>query len=110
MQDAMTRNSIKVTCKPEVLVSFWLRSIMQETNKLAAKKLGVHETTLSRDKIRFLNMAGQVVSTYGIPEGFVELRGVEQNVVITGDEAKALLSMLEHIREPKNKTSAATEA
>jgi predicted DNA-binding protein (UPF0251 family) len=100
MQRAITCNT-SVICKPEVLEGFWLKSVLEFGNKPLAKQMGIHPTALSRDKARIAKLASQMVHQLGLPAGSVEVPGCEQNVVITGAEAKALLLMLEHIREPK---------
>lgn len=101
MQDATTRNSVRVTCSPQYLESFYHRELLLTGNKASACRLGLHPTTLSRDKIRFVKTAVDLVHEFGLPEGCVAAPGCEQSVVLTGEEARQLLSLLEHIREPK---------
>ncbi len=77
-------------------------------------EMGVHPTAMSRDKVRILKMATRLLVKFGLPDGAVESTECVPTVVIQGEEAteaaKALLSMLEFLREPKEKApSAATD-
>ncbi len=98
---ATSRNSVRINCKPEVLESFFHKEAILRGNKPLAMGMGIHPSGLSRDKVRIVKMAARMVLELGLPEGCVTAPGCEQNVVLTGDEAKKLLSILEHIREPK---------
>lgn len=101
MELSITRKSPLITCKPEALESYWLKSVLEFGNNSLAKLMGVHPSTLSRDKNRIAKLASQLVYILGLPDGSFSPPGCEQNVVITGEEAKKLLSMLENIREQK---------
>ncbi|HDL7803228.1 TPA: hypothetical protein PXP38_001810 [Yersinia enterocolitica] len=98
MERAITRNSLSITCKPEVLEGYWLKTALEFGNNAMAKLMGIHPTALSRDKARIAKLASQMVHILGMPNDSVAPEGCEQNIVITGEEAKKLLSMLEHIK------------
>ncbi len=111
MHTAITRNTndtIVVKCKPEALEGFWHRRVMDTGNKELAKEMGVHPTGLSRDKTRIVKMACQLVTLLGLPEGVVANSECAPTVIIQGEEAREaaalLIEMLDHIREPKEKT------
>ncbi|MFS1538213.1 MAG: hypothetical protein ACL7BU_05390 [Candidatus Phlomobacter fragariae] len=103
-------NTIKITCKPEQLESyFYQRMFSEEGNNGFAKSLGIHPSTASRDKTRIFKLACQVVSEYGFPRHVVSVPDSStQEVVITnisGDEIRKLIDMLEHLRLPKKEAS-----
>ena len=100
METAITCNTL-ITCKPEVLEGYWLKTVLEFGNNALAKLMGIHPTALSRDKARIAKLASKMIVELGLPTGCIAAPGCEQNVVITGDEAKRLLSMLELIREQK---------
>ncbi|WP_145585569.1 hypothetical protein [Yersinia rochesterensis] len=97
MENAIACNT-SITCKPEVLEGYWLKTVLEFGNNSLAKLMGIHPTALSRDKARIAKLASQMVHQLGLPKGSVAVEGCEQNIVITGEEAKKLLSILEHIR------------
>lgn len=101
MELSISRKSSLISCKPEVLESYWLKSVLEFGNNSLAKLMGVHPSSLSRDKNRIAKLASQMVYLLGLPDGSFSAPGCEQSVVITGEEAKKLLSMLENIREQK---------
>uniref|UniRef100_A0A3B0M1T8 Uncharacterized protein n=1 Tax=Arsenophonus endosymbiont of Trialeurodes vaporariorum TaxID=235567 RepID=A0A3B0M1T8_9GAMM len=99
-------NTIKITCKPEHLESYFYQKMASEGgNKGFAKSLGIHPSTASRDKTRIFKLACQVVSEYGLPRHVVSMPySSTQDVVITnisGEEIRKLIDMLEHLRLPK---------
>ncbi|MOA30160.1 hypothetical protein D3C78_1512250 [compost metagenome] len=63
--------------------------------------MGIHPSGLSREKVRLVGLACRMISQLGLPEGCVASAECEKSVVLTGEVAKKLISMLEHIREPK---------
>lgn len=95
---AISSNSVRVNCKPQALESFFHREAITRGNKTLALDMGIHPSGLSRQKIRIFELACRMIHELGLPEGSVAAPGCEQNVVLTGAEARTLLSMLEHIR------------
>lgn len=103
-------NTIKITCKPEHLESYFYQKMASEGgNNGFAKSLGIHPSTVSRDKTRIFKLACQVVSEYGLPRHVVSVPdSSSQGVVITnisGEEIRKLIDMLEHLRLPKKEAS-----
>ncbi|WP_063658157.1 hypothetical protein [Candidatus Arsenophonus triatominarum] len=103
-------NTIKITCKPEHLESYFYQKMASEGgNNGFAKSLGIHPSTASRDKTRIFKLACQVVSEYGLPRHVVSVPDSStQEVVITnisGEEIRKLIDMLEHLRLPKKEAS-----
>ncbi|WP_334472204.1 hypothetical protein [Arsenophonus sp. PmNCSU2021_1] len=103
-------NTIKITCKPEHLESYFYQKRSSEGgNNGFAKSLGIHPSTASRDKTRIFKLACQVVSEYGLPRHVVSVPdSSSQGVVITnisGEEIRKLIDMLEHLRLPKKEAS-----
>ncbi|HGJ5879643.1 MAG TPA: hypothetical protein ACHBZ9_11385 [Arsenophonus nasoniae] len=103
-------NTIKISCKPEHLESYFYQKMASEGgNNGFAKSLGIHPSTASRDKTRIFKLACQVVSEYGLPRHVVSVPGSQsQEVVITnisGEEIRKLIDMLEHLRLPKKEAS-----
>lgn len=101
MEVATTRNSVRVTCSPQVLESFYHREVLLTGNKETACELGLHPTTLSRDKVRIVNAAIKLVHNFGVPEGSVAIPDYGPRLELTGEAARALIAMLDHIREKK---------
>lgn len=97
---ATSCNSVRVTCKPEALESFFHKEAISRGNKPLALDMGIHPSGLSRKKVNLVGLACKLIHELGLPAGCVAAPGCEQNVVITGEEARKLLSMLEHIRTP----------
>ncbi|MFO6502956.1 hypothetical protein ACLD9R_20935 [Serratia marcescens] len=100
MHEATSCNSVRVTCSPQYLESFYHREVLLRGNKTLALEMGIHPSGLSRRKAGAVKLACKMIYAIGLPEGSVAAPGCEQNVILTGEEARALLSMLEHIREP----------
>ncbi|WGM00649.1 hypothetical protein [Arsenophonus nasoniae] len=103
-------NTIKITCKPEHLESYFYQKMASEGgNNGFAKSLGIHPSTASRDKTRIFKLACQVVSEYGLSRHVMSLSDSStQEVVITnisGEEIRKLIDMLEHLRLPKKEAS-----
>ncbi|RXK33850.1 hypothetical protein BBD39_07360 [Arsenophonus endosymbiont of Bemisia tabaci Asia II 3] len=102
--------TIKITCKPEHLESYFYQKMASEGgNSGFAKSLGTHPSTVSRDKTRIFKLACQVVSEYGLPRHVVSVPNSSiQEVDITnisGEEIRKLIDMLEHLRLPKKEAS-----
>ncbi|ADU69458.1 hypothetical protein [Pantoea sp. At-9b] len=97
---AIASNSVRVNCKPEALESFFHREAISRGNKSLALEMGIHPSRLSRQKISIFELACRMIHELGLPQGSVAAPGGEQNVILTGEEARKLLSMLEHLREP----------
>lgn len=99
-------NTIKITCKPEHLESYFYQKMASEGgNNGFAKSLGIHPSTASRDKSRIFKLACQVVSEYGLPRHIVSVPDSSTREVlitnISGEEIRKLIDMLEHLRLPK---------
>lgn len=97
---ATTSNSVRLTCKPEALESFFHREAIVRGNKPLAVEMGIHPSVLSRRKVNLIGLACKMIFELGLPIGCIAAPGCEQNVVLTGAEARQLLSLLEHIRQP----------
>lgn len=97
---AISSNSVRVNCKPEALESFFHKEAIARGNKPLALDMGIHPSGLSRKKVGLVGLACKLIHELGLPAGCVAAPGCEQNVVITGEEARQLLSMLEHLRMP----------
>lgn len=119
MQDAITRNALKIKCKPEVLEGFWIRNAMEDSNVALATDMGVHPTAASRDKPRIIKLASKMVARYGVPSFAVETRAGEEVLVMSSDgtqltiskkEAQILLPILNALRESNKNAPVAAEA
>ncbi|MEJ4044583.1 hypothetical protein [Erwinia sp. SLM-02] len=97
---ATTSNSVNITCKAEALESYFHREAIARGNKPLALDMGIHPSGLSRKKVGLVGLACKLILQLGLPAGCIAAPGCEQNVVLTGEEARKLLSLLEHIREP----------
>ncbi|MFS1540030.1 MAG: hypothetical protein ACL7BU_16585 [Candidatus Phlomobacter fragariae] len=98
--------TIKITCKPEHLESYFYQKMFSEVgNNWFAKSFGIHPSTASRDKTRIFKLVCQVVSEYGLTRHVVRVSdSPTQEVVITnisGEEIRKLIDMLEHLRLKK---------
>lgn len=102
--------SIKITCKPEALESFWLRCILEYGNNQFAKEIGVHPSTSSRDKNRIFKLACKAAALFGLPEGSVELPEQSSKIVFEGEYAEMLIQALERKGKVKRKAPTVTEA
>ncbi|HEF8772078.1 TPA: transcriptional regulator [Providencia stuartii] len=78
------------------------KGIILTTPKQVAKAVGVHESQITRWQAEngFVEKAARLLDAIGFDAPI-------QDVIIQGDEARALIQMLEHIRYPKRKTSKA---
>ncbi|TNH43779.1 hypothetical protein [Photorhabdus luminescens] len=97
--------SIKITCKPESLESFWLQCILKTGNNEFAQSIGIHPSTSSRDKGRIAKLASQLVAKYGLPEWAYQLPDHKPVVVIEGEHAEMLIQALERKGKIKRKAS-----
>ncbi|MBD2803049.1 hypothetical protein ABLB84_06275 [Xenorhabdus szentirmaii] len=111
MEVAKTRNT-RVTCSAQYLESYFLKSVLEYGNNDLSREMGIHPSSLSRDKNRIAKLASLMIVNLGLPEGSVAAPGCEANIVLTGVEASKLLSILDELRYPKRKTPVAltTEA
>ncbi|CDH06836.1 conserved hypothetical protein [Xenorhabdus bovienii str. oregonense] len=103
MEVAKTRNT-RVTCKAQALESFYLKSALEDGNDSLAHELGVHPTSLSRERNRIAKLASRLVARYGIPEWAIEIPDHKQMVVIEGEHAERLIQALECKGKIKRKT------
>ncbi|HCT9039935.1 TPA: transcriptional regulator [Providencia rettgeri] len=78
------------------------KGIILTTPKQVAKAVGVHESQITRwqSENGFVEKAARLLDAIGFDAPI-------QDVIIQGDEARALIQMLEHVRYPKRKTSKA---
>ncbi|MEQ5618228.1 CII family transcriptional regulator [Providencia rettgeri] len=78
------------------------KGIILTTPKQVAKAVGVHESQITRWQAEngFVEKAARLLDVIGFDAPI-------QDVIIQGDEARALIQMLEHVRYPKRKTSKA---
>ncbi|MBQ0262548.1 lambda phage CII family protein [Providencia rettgeri] len=78
------------------------KGIILTTPKQVAKAVGVHESQITRWQAEngFVEKAARLLDAIGFDAPV-------QDVIIQGDEARALIQMLEHVRHPKRKTSKA---
>ncbi|MEX0398099.1 transcriptional regulator [Providencia rettgeri] len=78
------------------------KGIILTTPKQVAKAVGVHESQITRWQAEngFVEKAARLLDAIGFDAPI-------QDVIIQGDEARALIQMLEHVRYPKRKTSKA---
>ncbi|EJD6541506.1 transcriptional regulator [Providencia rettgeri] len=78
------------------------KGIILTTPKAVAKAVGVHESQITRWQAEngFVEKAARLLDAIGFDAPI-------QDVIIQGDEARALIQMLEHVRYPKRKTSKA---
>lgn len=100
MQDATSCNAVRVTCSPQYLESFYHREAILRGNKPLALDMGIHPSGLSRQKVRLVGLACRMIHQIGVPRECIAVPECEPSVILTGEEARALLLMLEHIREP----------
>ncbi|EIU7559318.1 lambda phage CII family protein [Providencia rettgeri] len=76
------------------------KGIILTTPKKVAKAVGVHESQITRWQAEngFVEKAARLLDAIGFDAPI-------QDVIIQGDEARALIQMLEHVRYPKRKAS-----
>ncbi|MEK9497094.1 CII family transcriptional regulator [Photorhabdus sp. P32] len=87
-----------------------IKKLVLKGARNVAEIIGFHESQIARwqrpqriDDISFIEKMARFLVA-------IEFEIPEQEVVMTGEDAKALLAALELIRYPKRKTSVATEA
>ncbi|MEQ5076031.1 CII family transcriptional regulator [Providencia alcalifaciens] len=84
-----------------------IKGILVTGAREVAKRTGIHESQISRmqypqDKahLSFVQRCARLLVA-------IEYDKPDDTVIIQGDEARALIQMLEHVRYPKRKTSKA---
>lgn len=87
-----------------------LKGIHSTGAREVARIAGLHESQISRmqrpqhkENLSFIQRCARLLAA-------IEYEGGEDMVVLQGDEARALIQMLGHIRTPKRKAPAVTEA
>lgn len=95
MENAISRNVRAIEARIR-------KGIILTTPKQVAKAVGVHESQITRWQAEngFVEKAARLLDAIGFDAPI-------QDVIIQGDEARALIQMLEHVRYPKRKTSKA---
>ena len=95
MDYATTRNTHAIEARIR-------KGIILTTPKQVAKAVGVHESQITRWQAEngFIEKAARLLNAIGFDAPI-------QDVIIQGDEARALIQMLEYVRYPKRKTSKA---
>ncbi|MBE8597876.1 hypothetical protein [Xenorhabdus sp. BG5] len=114
MEIAKTVKNTRVTCSAQYLESYFLKSALDFGNNDLAREMGIHPSTLSRDKNRIAKLASLMVVKLGLPEWAFEI-GVSDCeskpvVVIEGEHAERLIQALEGKGKIKRKTSVAATA
>ncbi|ENL8513186.1 hypothetical protein AB6H97_000141 [Providencia rettgeri] len=99
--------TINITCKPEVLESYFFKRMLDEGNKTFASEMGIHPTASSREKNRIFKLACKAIAHYGLPAEAVSMPEKSRSVVIEGDYAERLIQALEGKGKLKRKTSKA---
>ena len=98
MENAISRNVRAIEARIR-------KGIILTTPKQVAKAVGVHESQITRWQAEngFIEKAARLLDAIGFDAPV-------QDVIIQGDEARALIQMLAHIKAPKRKAPAVTEA
>ena len=98
MENAISRNVRAIEARIR-------KGIILTTPKQVAKAVGVHESQITRWQAEngFIEKAARLLDAIGFDAPV-------QDVIIQGDEARALIQMLEHVKAPKRKAPAVTEA
>ncbi|MGO2336736.1 hypothetical protein [Providencia sp.] len=99
--------TINITCKPEMLESYFFKRVLDEGNNLFASEMGIHPTASSREKNRIFKLACKAIAHYGLPEEAVSMPETTRNVVIEGDYAEQIIKMLEYNGRLKRKAPTA---
>ncbi|BET97764.1 hypothetical protein [Xenorhabdus taiwanensis] len=107
MEIAKTVKNTRITCKAHSLESYFLKSALDFGNNDLAREMGIHPSTLSRDKNRIAKLASLMVVKLGLPEWAFELSESDSKpvVVIEGEHAERLIQALERKGKVKRKTS-----
>ncbi|WER21525.1 CII family transcriptional regulator [Providencia stuartii] len=84
-----------------------MKGILVTGAREVAKRTGIHESQISRwqspqskSHLSFIQRCARLLVAIGYDSH-------DDTVIIRGDEARALIQMLEHVRYPKRKTSTA---
>ncbi|EPK9626430.1 CII family transcriptional regulator [Proteus mirabilis] len=87
-----------------------MKGILVTGAREVAKRTGIHESQISRwqspqskTQLSFIQRCARLLVAIGYETP-------DDTVILQGDEARALIQMLEHIKAPKRKASAVTEA
>lgn len=99
--------TINITCKPEMLESYFFKRALDEGNNVFASEIGIHPTASSREKNRIFKLACKAIAHYGLPAEAVSMPEKSRSVVIEGDYAERLIQVLEGTGKLKRKTSKA---
>ncbi|EPI2106574.1 hypothetical protein ACS5F0_002349 [Providencia rettgeri] len=97
--------TINITCKPEILESYFFKRMLDEGNNSFASEMGIHPTASSREKNRIFKLACKAIAHYGLPEEAVSIPEKSRSVVIEGDYAERLIQALEGQGKVKRKAS-----
>ncbi|MBW3118879.1 hypothetical protein [Providencia rettgeri] len=97
--------TINITCKPEILESYFFKRMLDEGNNSFASEMGIHPTASSRDKNRIFKLACKAIARYGLPTEAVSMPEKSRSVVIEGDYAERLIQVLEGKGKVKRKAS-----
>ncbi|NIF20286.1 hypothetical protein [Candidatus Pantoea multigeneris] len=97
---AITSNSVHLKCKPEVLESYFHQQVLARGNKPLALDMGIHPSGLSRTKMRMVGLACRLICQLGLPDDCLFSADEGKSVVLRGELAAKLLSMLEHLKMP----------
>lgn len=98
--------TINITCKAEVLESYFFKRMLDEGNNTFASEMGIHPTASSRDKNRIFKLACKAIARYGLPEQAVSMPENTRSVVIEGDYAERLIQAIEGKGKIKRKAPA----
>lgn len=99
--------TINITCKPEILESYFFKRMLDEGNNSFASEMGIHPTASSREKNRIFKLACKAIARYGLPTEAVSMPEKSRSVVIEGDYAERLIQVLEGKGKLKRKNSKA---
>ncbi|EPL9570892.1 hypothetical protein MMK73_002986 [Providencia rettgeri] len=100
--------TINITCKPEILESYFFKRMLDEGNNSFASEMGIHPTASSREKNRIFKLACKAIARYGLPTEAVSMPEKSRSVVIEGDYAERLIQALEGKGKLKRKASNST--
>ncbi|EKH6498472.1 MULTISPECIES: hypothetical protein [Providencia] len=97
--------TINITCKPEILESYFFKRMLDEGNNSFASEMGIHPTASSREKNRIFKLACKAIAHYGLPADAVSMPENSRSVVIEGDYAERLIRALERKGKVKRNAS-----
>ncbi|HEM8865395.1 TPA: hypothetical protein U2R11_002637 [Providencia stuartii] len=99
--------TINITCKPEILESYFFKRMLDEGNNSFASEMGIHPTASSREKNRIFKLACKAIAHYGLPAEAVSMPENSRSVVIEGDYAERVIQALEGKGKVKRKAPTA---